>query len=137
MNGPNLTIDYRCHESSGDVCFLIWALFLQLDFRMRYIYVFAKLFCWVNERAYPFESRTQRCSPLGTNSVIKFLHSYFMLMSLSFWYFPSLWCTLVYSHLIQFFNKSPDEEISEHVGIWAVIFDLNCWVWMLTMDKHK
>ena len=72
---------------------------------------FAKFFFWVNEKAYPFESRTRRRSPSGMNSVINFFCSYCMLMSLSFWDFPSLWCTLVYTHLIQFFNKSLDENI--------------------------
>jgi hypothetical protein len=33
----------RCHEFSGDVYFMIRALFLQLDFRMRYIYVLANI----------------------------------------------------------------------------------------------
>ena len=51
---------------------------------------FAKIFCWINERAYPFESRTWRHSPPGTNSVIKFLCSDLMLMSLHFLFFPSL-----------------------------------------------
>jgi hypothetical protein len=41
----------------------------------------------------------------GTNSVIKFcvqIDAYVSFL-LSF---PSLWCTLIYAHLIQFFNKS-------------------------------
>jgi hypothetical protein len=33
---------------------------------------------------------------------------------------------LVYAHLIQFFNKSPDEKILDHVGIREVVFELNC-----------
>jgi hypothetical protein len=33
---------------------------------------FAQFFCGVNKNTYPFESRTQRCSPPGMNSVIKF-----------------------------------------------------------------
>ena len=74
----------QCHEFIGAICFLIWALFLQLDFRTRYIYVFAKFFCWVNEITYPFESRTWRCSAPRMNFVIKFLCSNLMFMSLHF-----------------------------------------------------
>jgi hypothetical protein len=33
---------------------------------------FAQLFCGVNKKTYPFERRTQRHSPPGKNSVIKF-----------------------------------------------------------------
>jgi hypothetical protein len=33
---------------------------------------FSQLFCGVNKKNYPFESKTQRHSPLGTKSVIKF-----------------------------------------------------------------
>jgi len=80
----------RHHEFCGVVCFLIWELFLKLDFRMRYAYVFFQILCWVNERAYPFESRTWRRNPPWKNSVINFLCSYLMLMSLHFWVFPSL-----------------------------------------------
>jgi hypothetical protein len=87
---------------------------------------FSQFFCEVNKNTYSFERRTQRCSPLGANSVIKFLCSYFMLISLSFCAFLSIWCTLVYAHLIQLFNKSPDKKIPNHVGIRAVFFDLNC-----------
>ena len=73
----------------------------------------------------------------GQTPLSSFFFSYLMIISLFFWSFPSLWCTLVYAHLIQFFNKSLDENIPNHVGIRAVIFDLNCWVWMLTRAKHK
>jgi hypothetical protein len=75
---------------------------------------FSQFFCGVNKKAYPFESRTRRHSPRRKNSIIKFLCSYFMIMSLPFSVFPYLWCTLVYAHLIQFFNKSPDEKITDH-----------------------
>jgi hypothetical protein len=51
---------------------------------------FSKFFCGVNERAYPFESKTRRRIPPGTNSIIKFFCSYLMLMSLHFLFFPSL-----------------------------------------------
>ena len=33
--------------------------------------------------------------------------------------------------------KSLDENIPDHVGIKEVVFELNCWVWMLTRAKHK
>jgi hypothetical protein len=33
---------------------------------------FAQLFCGVNKKTYPFESRTRRHSPPGMNSIIKF-----------------------------------------------------------------
>ena len=32
---------------------------------------------------------------------------------------------------------SHDENILDHVGIKEVVFDLNCWVWMLSRAKHK
>ena len=32
---------------------------------------------------------------------------------------------------------SHDENIQDHVGIRAVIFDLNCWVWIITRAKHN
>ena len=38
---------------------------------------------------------------------------------------------------MQFFISHFDEKIPDHVGIRAVIFNLNCWVWMLTRAKHK
>jgi hypothetical protein len=41
---------------------------------------FAQFFCGVNKKTYPFENRTWRRSPPGTNFVIKFfvfiLHAY-------------------------------------------------------------
>jgi hypothetical protein len=41
---------------------------------------FAQFFCGVNIKTYPFESKTWRRSPPGTNSVIKFfvfiMHDY-------------------------------------------------------------
>jgi hypothetical protein len=86
---------------------------------------FAKLFFLVNERANPFESRTQRRSPPGTNSVIKFLCSDLMLMYLHFLAFPSL---MVHFNLCSFNSilyKSLNENILDHVGIRAVVFDLN------------
>ena len=127
----------RRHEFSGDVCFLIWALFLQLDFRMRYIHVFSKFFCCVNESACPFESRTRRRIPPRMNFVINFFCSYLMSMSLHYWFFPSL---MVHFNLCSFnviLYKSLDEKILVHVGIRAFVFDLNCLVWMLTKAKHK
>jgi hypothetical protein len=50
---------------------------------------FYQFFCGVNKKTYPFESRTQRRSPLGTQSVIKLfvfiLHDYVsFLLSFSF-----------------------------------------------------
>jgi hypothetical protein len=60
---------------------------------------FAKFFCRVNERAYPFESRTWRRIPSRTNSVIKFLCLDLMLMSLHFLVFPSL---MVHCNLCSF-----------------------------------
>ena len=33
--------------------------------------------------------------------------------------------------------KSLDEKILDHVGMRVVVFDLNCWVWILTRAKHK
>ena len=37
---------------------------------------------------------------------------------------------------MQFFI-SRDEKILDHVGIIAVVFELNCWVWIYTRAKHK
>ena len=87
---------------------------------------FSQFFCGVNKKTYPFESRTRRRSPPGMNSVIKFLCSYLMLMSLHFWYFPYL---MVHFNLCSFnaiLYKSLDEKIMDHVGIRVVIFELNC-----------
>jgi hypothetical protein len=45
---------------------------------------FAQFFCGVNKKTYPFESRTQRRSPQGMNSVNKFFVFILHAMSLSF-----------------------------------------------------
>ena len=38
---------------------------------------------------------------------------------------------------MQLFISHFDEKISDHVGIKEIIFDVNCWVWMITRAKYK
>jgi hypothetical protein len=56
---------------------------------------FAKFFCGVNKKTYPFERKTRRCSPLGTSSIIKFflfiLHDYVSFL-LRFSFFMVYFC---------------------------------------------
>jgi hypothetical protein len=86
---------------------------------------FAQLFCGVNKRPTHLRAGPKDVVHQGRTPLSISLCSYCMLMSLSFRAFPSLLCTFVYAHLIQFLNKSPDENILDHVGIRAVVFDLN------------
>ena len=38
---------------------------------------------------------------------------------------------------MQFFIIHFDEKILDHVGFREAVFELNCWVWILTRAKHK
>jgi hypothetical protein len=56
---------------------------------------FSQFFCGVNKKTYPFERRTQRRSPPGMNSVIRFfvfiLHAYVSFLLIFFIFMVYFW----------------------------------------------
>jgi hypothetical protein len=64
---------------------------------------FAQFFCGVNKKTYPFESRTRRRSPPGTNSVIKlfvFIFHDYVSFIVSFSFFIVYFCLFSFNTVL-------------------------------------